>query len=96
MPQYSVVGRYNDGNNEREVHTIFDLQISPRPQHTRATAAILIIIFIDYEYNYSVPGGNRQSKNCQCLIQAQFAKFSSRQPFWLYGMCICGMETIYN
>ena len=66
------------------MHALLDLRISPRPQRIRATAAILL--FIDYEYNYSAPGGNRQSKTHQCLIRAQFAKFSSRQSFQLYGM----------
>ena len=30
--------------------------------------------------------GNYQNKNRQCLIWAHFAKFSSRQPFWLYSI----------
>ena len=81
MPQYSVVNG-NDDNSVRAVHALLDLQITPRPQCIRATAAILLSI--DYEYNYSVPGGNRQSETRQCLI-AQFAKFSSRQLFQLYG-----------
>ena len=59
---------YNDGNNVWVVHAFLDLQVSSRPQRIRATAAILL--FLDYEYNYSVPGGN-----CQCLIWALFTKF---------------------
>ena len=84
MPQYSVVDG-NDDHNVRAVHALLDLRISPRPQYIRATAAILL--FIDYEYNHSVPGGNRQSKTRQCLIRAQFANFFSCQPFRLYGTC---------
>ena len=84
MPQYSVVDSNGD-NNVRAVHAFLDLRISPRPQYIRATATISL--FIDYEYNYSVPGGNRKSKTRHCLIRAQFAKFFSYQPLRLYGTC---------
>ena len=77
MPQYSVVDcTMTDIMNEQ--CTFFSIFKFP-------TLAILLFIN-NYEYNYSVPGGNRQRKNRQCLIRAQFAKFSSHQPFRLYGI----------
>ena len=90
MPQYSVVGG-NDDNNIRAVHALLDLRIFPRPQRIRATAAILL--FIDYEYNYSVPGGNRQSKTANVLFRHNSLNFL---PTNLSGYAVSMLELTNN